>query len=167
MPVIMEKKQGKDFIRMSKWLTLIVCVFTLSTCKENSINNNNDFFTPVQVYLLINLNLPSYSPLTVPQGFVYETGGNKGIVIYHTIYDEYVAFDRTCPHEPANSCSYISVDSSSTFYRCGQYNPSWIPCCNSKFDPATGNATSGAAKRALRQYNVRRDGDNLIVTNTQ
>lgn len=165
MRAITAKKQGKDFIRMNKWLILIACALMLSNCKEDTINNNNDFFTPVQVYLLVNLNLPSYSPLTVPQGYVYETGGNKGIVIYHTIYDEYVAFDRTCPHNPTDVCSYVSVDSSATFFRCGQYKPNWTPCCNSKFNPVNGDATSGEAKRALRQYVVRQDGNTLVITN--
>lgn len=153
---------------MNKYIlpVLLAGLLTLSGCKEDTINNNDDFFPPVQVYLRINLNLPSYSPLVVPQGFVYETGGNKGIIIYHTIYDEYVAFDRTCPHEPTNACSIVSVDSSSTFYRCGQYKPNWTPCCNSRFDPVTGNPDTGPARRALRQYYVRQSGNELIVTNT-
>lgn len=162
----MAEKPAGDFTTMSKHiLTVLICAFTLAGCKDN-VNNNDDFFTPVQVYLSINLNLPSAAPLTVPQGFIYENGGNKGVVIYHTIYNEYVAFDRTCPHEPTNECSYITVDSSSTYFGCGQYKPDWTPCCGSKFDPATGAAINGPAKRALRQYFVRQDGNTLIVTNT-
>lgn len=167
MPAITGVNQEEGFINMSKYILVVVaCALTLTGCKEDNINNNNDFFTPVQVYLSINLSLPNAAPLAVPQGFIYETGGNKGIIIYHTIYNEYVAFDRTCPHNPGDACSYISMDSSSTFYRCGQYNPDWKPCCNSKFDPATGSAVTGPANRALRQYYVRQDGNTLIVTNT-
>lgn len=164
----MAKKQVKDFIRMSSkiWLLLGVSALLLSNCKEDDVNTNTDFFTPVQVYLNINLNLPNYTALGNVQGFVYEPGGNRGIIIYHTVFNEFVAFDRTCPHNPGDSCSTVSVDSSSAFFRCGKYNPAWVPCCNSKFDPATGSPLEGPAKRALKQYFVRQDGGNLIVTNT-
>ncbi len=160
-------KQGKDFIIMNKLIALVALMgFTLSNCKDNTVTSQ-DFFTPVQVYLNINMSLPSYAPLTIPQGFVYEAGGNKGIIIYRTIYNEYVAFDRTCPNNPTDACSYISMDSTSAFYRCGQYAPSWKACCNSKFDPATATPIEGAAKRPLKQYIVKQDGNTLIVTNIQ
>lgn len=160
-------KQGKDFIIMNKLIALVALMgFTLSNCKDNTVTSQ-DFFTPVQVYLNINMSLPSYAPLTIPQGFVYEAGGNKGIIIYRTIYNEYVAFDRTCPNNPTDACSYISMDSTSAFYRCGQYDPSWKACCNSKFDPATATPIEGAAKRPLKQYIVKQDGNTLIVTNIQ
>ncbi len=160
-------KQGKDFIVMNKLIALVILLsFTLSNCKDNTITNQ-DFFTPVQVYLNINMDLPLYSPLLIPQGFIYEAGGNKGIIIYHNIYNEYVAFDRTCPNNPSDACSYISMDSSSAFFRCGQYAPNWKPCCNSKFDPPTGTPIEGAAKRPLKQYIVKQDGNILIVTNIQ
>ncbi len=167
MPDIMDVKQVKDFIVMNKltWIILLL-LFTNQGCKDNNLNNQ-DFFTPIQVYLNINLSLPSYAPLTIPQGFVYEPGGNKGIIIYRTIYNEYVAFDRTCPNNPTEACSYISMDSTSSFYRCGQYDPYWKACCNSKFDPATATPIEGAARRALKQYFVRQEGNILFVTNIQ
>lgn len=168
MPDIMVVKRVKAFIIMNKILSVIALVLiTTAGCKDAATNTNQDFFTPVQVYLNINLSLPSYAPLTIPQGFVYEPGGNKGIIIYRTIYNEYVAFDRTCPNNPTEVCSYISMDSTSAFFRCGQYDPYWKGCCNSKFDPATGTPIEGAARRPLKQYLVRQDGNILIVTNIQ
>ena len=143
-------KQVKAFTLMNKLTCIILLLlFTNQGCKDNNLNNQ-DFFTPIQVYLNINLSLPSYAPLTIPQGFVYEPGGNRGIIIYRTIYNEYVAFDRT-----------------SSFYRCGQYDPYWKGCCNSKFDPATGTPIEGAARRALKQYFVRQEGNILFITNIQ
>lgn len=158
-------KRVKDFTVMNKLTAILVGLLTLFACNDNN-TNTTDFFTPVQVYLNINLNLPTYTALTLPQGFVYENAGNKGVIIYHTIFNEYVAFDRTCPHNPTDACSYISMDSTRAFYKCGQYNPTWVSCCGSKFDPATGNVLSSPAKRALKQYYVKQDGNNLIVTNS-
>lgn len=167
MPGTTAKKQGADFIPMIKTVaTLAVCALFFLSCKDNNENNNSDFFAPVPVYLSINLNLPNYAPLANVQGYVYEAGGNKGIVIYHNIFNEYVAFDRTCPVNTQNACSYVSVDSSSVYFRCGQYSPNWAPCCNSKFDPSSGNPIEGEAKRALKQYTVKQEGSMLLITNT-
>lgn len=169
MPDIMDVKQVKAFTVMNKILTIITLVLlTTVGCKDATTNTNQDFFTPVQVYLNINLSLPSYAALlNTPQGYVYEPGGNKGIIIYRTIYNEFVAFDRTCPNNPTQACSYVSMDSLPNFFRCGQYDPYWKGCCNSKFDPATGTPIEGAAKRPLKQYFVRQEGNTLIVTNIQ
>ncbi len=165
MLVILVEKPVKDFIGMNKLLFLFLILLVIGSCKDED-NTNADFFSPVQVYLSINLNLPAYTNLSLPQGYVYESGGNKGIIIYHTIFNEYVAFDRTCPLNPTDACSYVSVDSTNSFYRCGHYTSSWQACCNSKFDPANGSVLSGSAKRALKQYYVRQDGSTLIITNT-
>lgn len=165
MPGTMDVKPAGDFIPMNKFIACVVLSLFTVACNDDNVNNGTDFFTPVQVYLNINLSLPAYAPLTVPQGYVYEQGGNKGIIIYRTVFNEYVAFDRTCPHNPGDACSYVSVDSSSTYYRCGQYKPNWNGCCNSKFDPGNGGPLEGPAKRALKQYFVRQDGNTLIVTN--
>lgn len=165
MQAIMGVKQEKDFIVMNKLIAIFIALLTVVSCKDNTVSGT-DFFTPVQVYLNINLSLPAYAALSLPQGYVYETGGNKGIVVYHTIFNDYVAFDRTCPDNPGNACSYVSMDSTNAFYRCGHYAPTWQACCNSKFDPATGNVVGGPAKRALKQYYVKQDGNILIVTNS-
>jgi nitrite reductase/ring-hydroxylating ferredoxin subunit len=165
MQVIMAEKQVKGFIRMNKFLIVTCLAISLSACKDDSVNPLNDFFPPVQVNLMINLSLPTSAPLIIPQGFIYEQGGNRGIIIYRTIANEYVAYDRTCPYNVNEPCSYISVDSSLTFFRCGQYNPAFNPCCGSKFDPATGTNVSGPATRGLKPYFVRQEGNLLYVTN--
>lgn len=162
----MDEKQEKDFTVMNKLLAICIALLTVVSCKDNTVSGT-DFFTPVQVYLNINLSLPAYSALNFPQGYVYETGGNKGIVVYHTIFNDYVAFDRTCPDNPGNACSYVSMEDTTRIFRCGHFvGSTWQACCNSKFDPATGNVVGGPAKRALKQYYVKQDGNILIVTNS-
>lgn len=164
MQATMVAKQEKGFTLMNKLGVLVVAVLLSFSCKDTV--NSTDFFTPVQVYININLDLPTYVALSLPQGYVYEAAGNRGVIVYRTIFNEYVAFDRTCPHNPTDACSYVSMDSTSAYYACGQYNPGWKGCCNSKFDPATGNPLSGPARRALKQYYVKQDGRNLLITNT-
>lgn len=145
---------------------ILLLLFATSCSKDNNSDDGNGFFPPVQVYLSINLLLPSAGPLNQPQGYIYENGGNKGIIVYRTITNDFVAFDRTCPHNPGDACSYVSVDSNATTFRCGQYNPNWKPCCNSRFDASTGTPIEGAANRSLRGYYCRVDGNTLYVSST-
>lgn len=156
-------------------LIIATCLFVLlsglSCKKDSSSGTSTDFFPPVAVRIDINLALPQYNVLTLPQGWVYEVGGNRGVVIYHTINDEYVAFDRTCPVDPQKDCAFVSVDSSNTFYRCAQFPNSGKNCtgagfCNSRFDAAGGFPVSGSAKLALRQYYVKKDGTFLHIQNS-
>jgi hypothetical protein len=159
---------------MNKYI-LTACIVLLSvlSCKKDSNNGSNstDFFPPVAVRIDINLALPQYNVLTLPQGWVYEAGGNKGVVIYHTINDEYVAFDRTCPVDPQKECAFVSVDSSNSFYRCSQFPNSGKTCtgvgfCSSRFDAANGFPVTGSAQQALRLYFVKKDGTFLHIQNT-
>lgn len=166
MPDTMEEKQERVFTTMNKLnrFFLLLCVLMIAACKDDNETNNTDFFPEVQVNTNINLRLPQYSNLSLITGHVYLTEGYRGIVVYRTISDEFVAYDRTCPHNTSQACSYVSLDSNNIYLKCGQYNPSWKPCCDSKFDAATGSYNSGPAKRGLKPYFVRRDGDMIYIS---
>lgn len=134
-----------------------------------------DFFTPVQVDFYVNLDLPLYLDLSFPNGYVYETNQGykkRGVIIYNTGFsgpDQYVAFDRSCPVNVDSTCSFVSVDSSAIYYRCGQYTGAggrFVPCCNSKFMASSGSQIQGPATRPLRQYYVYQLGRTLHITNT-
>lgn len=149
-------------------LKLIFCVVAFCfACKKNS-NNNTAFFPDVQVDTYVDLNLPPYNTeLALPQSYVYlDNVGYRGIVLYRTINDEFVAFDRTCPYKTSDNCAYVSVDSSNFYYTCGQFSPNWKPCCNSQFDVRMGAVTRGPAERSLKQYFISRNGSTLHISNT-
>jgi len=44
-------------------------------------------------------------------GGFYYTGGVKGIIFYHQGVDVYLAYERNCPYNPADSKSIVYVDS--------------------------------------------------------
>jgi hypothetical protein len=104
--------QERDFIPMNKVLIAFVsAVLLFSGCSKSSNGVNyitTDFFPALNVDFYINLSLPSASPLLFPQGWIYQQGGYRGIIVYRN-FDEYVAFDRTCPYKTDSSCSYVSV----------------------------------------------------------
>ncbi len=173
---ILDEKLKRDFILMNK-IFVYFCItgFFLSCSKSsNTSTAGTDFFLPVTVNVKILLTDPRYIQLAQMQGWIYEPNvGNqgKGIVIYHTINDVFVAFDRTCPVTPTQDCAFVSMDSSGTFYKCSQYINSGKTCttggfCNSKFLPDNGFPISGTAKVPLKQYVVKSDGTYLYITNT-
>ncbi len=161
MQDIMVAKQEKDFIFMNKlslFFSIALSVF-LSSCKDNNNDGNTSFFPDVQVQVYVDLNLPPYSTdLALPQSYVYLPEGYRGIVLYRTINDEFVAFDRTCPNNTSNTAAYISVDSSSFYFTCGE--------CSSQFDVNMGAVVKGSAKRGLKQYFIRRSGSVIHISNT-
>ena len=149
-------------------LCLLVCFFSCSK-KSSNVDTISDFFPPVQVDFYVNLSLATSLPLQYPNGYIYTSQGYKGIIVYNNGIPSdgnYVAFDRTCPVKTDSACSFVSVDSSGIFYRCGQYKPSFVPCCNSKFYASNGTPASGDARRALKQYYTRLDGNLLHVSST-
>jgi Rieske Fe-S protein len=160
MQVISAVKQEKDFIPMNKqFFVITLCIsliVVLSNCKKSNVDNQVDFFPPVQVYTQLNLSLPQYVALTFPQGYVYLPEGNKGIVVFNKPSGGYVAFDRTCSHNPNDACAQVTVDSNFVGLRCGKYvvgaNPNFETCCASIFDLSTGVVIQKPAVRPLKQY---------------
>lgn len=155
-----------------KALFLVFCLTLIfAGCKKNGTQNqqNTDFFPPINVDFTINLALPSAAELIFPNGYFYENNyGNpgKGVIVYNTGFsgpDQYVAFDRTCPHKPDSSCSKVSMDSTNIYLKCGQYqNGKFVPCCNSKFIAINGGWVDGPAGRSLKQYYVSKFGGNFL-----
>lgn len=129
-------------------------VVFFASCKKSDTQNNNVPATIVD--FTININAPGYTSLTAVGGWVYVTGGNKGIVVYRKSNTEFMAYDRTCTYDPSASCARIIVDSSGL--------QAADTCCNSKFLLTDGNIINGPATVPLKQYNTYFDGSqNLRV----
>jgi hypothetical protein len=157
------------------FLFCLLSFVLISACKkDNKLVSNQDFFPAVLIDFYVNLDLPLYNDLNFPNGYVYEKGQGykqRGVIVYNTGFigpDQYVAFDRSCPYKVDSSCSIVSVDSSTLYYRCGQYTGvggKFIACCNSKFVASNGSQYEGLANRPLKQYFVTIIGRQLHITN--
>jgi nitrite reductase/ring-hydroxylating ferredoxin subunit len=166
MPDIMGEKQERGFMTTPRVIFFLFLFIASSACKDSDTQNTNtDFFPPVQVNTNINLSFPQYSDLNNIQGYAYLTEGYRGIIVYHTIDDRFVAFDRTCSYNTNQACAYVSMDSNRVQLRCGQFNPAFTPCCNSVFDAASGTVISGNARIPLRQYFTSRQGNVIYISN--
>lgn len=165
-------KPEKDFIRMKNKFTWFITAFALlafsESCsnKAKTIDTFTDFFPPVYVNYTINLSLPSALPLSINGGYIYINGiGNKGVLVYR-YFDDYYAYDRTCPNKPDSSCSVVTMDSSNVYIRCGSYSGSFKKCCDSEFFPQNGGVRKGPAARPLKSYYTRVDGQTLYINSS-
>jgi nitrite reductase/ring-hydroxylating ferredoxin subunit len=130
------------------WLTII-----LLACQNQPLAEPIPF---VPVNLTVDLNNLRYQPLRFDRGFVYETGGVRGLILLRRSASQYLAFERACTYHPRNSCGQVSVDVSGFFMRC--------PCCSSTFD-LEGNPTGAPAFTPLGRYRTALSGSLLSVIN--
>jgi Rieske Fe-S protein len=153
-------------IRKYLFISIIIAIiFSINNCKDTS--NTSYYGIPVTpVSLNINMDLPSYQNLTLVNGYViFANEGYKGIIVYHSISGEYIAYDRACTYKPTDACSLITPDQSGTFLRCGHYEgTNFVACCASQFS-MDGNVLKAPAAYPLKRYTVTQTGNTLTVTN--
>jgi nitrite reductase/ring-hydroxylating ferredoxin subunit len=95
------------------------------------------------------------SNLRFDNGAVYIKGGVRGIVVVRQNASTYLAFERTCPYQPLDTCARVKIE---PFLRL------FDPCCNSQFS-LQGQPQGGPAARPLRQYSTALSGNTLTITN--
>jgi nitrite reductase/ring-hydroxylating ferredoxin subunit len=141
---------------MKNFLFLITVSFLLllSSCSKN---NNTDWIPYVPVNIDIYPANPQFISLYPVGGWVYLTGGSRGIIVYHYTQDEYYAFDRHCPYQPTNSCGKVKMDTDDI--------TAVDTCCGSKFIVVDGSVIQGPAGLPLKQYQTNYDGTTLHITN--
>lgn len=125
----------------------------LSSCSDPM---KEDGIPIVLVEETINLNNYQYQPLSYIGGFVYLNAGVRGIILYRSSVNDYLAIERNCTFQPLDPCADVSVDTSTLFLL--------DSCCNSTFD-FNGYPTGGPASLPLRLYETFLDGNYLTITN--
>jgi nitrite reductase/ring-hydroxylating ferredoxin subunit len=104
--------------------------------------------------------IPSYKEYTdksINPG-LGERRGFGGVLVVHTVLNEYKAFDRACPYEAQPGIT-VEVDNEILYATC--------PKCGSKYEIGfgTGAPSDGVSKYGLRPYNTALTGNKLIVSN--
>jgi hypothetical protein len=107
-------------------------------------------------YVYVNIELhPNTMDYIQVGGYRYVNGGYKGIVVYRLLPDEFKAYERCCPYDPAITKAMISVD------------PSIFTCtdsvCMSKFNLLDGSPVGGPSPFSLMQYRCSYDGDDRLL----
>jgi nitrite reductase/ring-hydroxylating ferredoxin subunit len=111
--------------------------------------------TPVEIS--INVNNPSYAALAVTGGWLYLSGGSRGLIVYRRSPEEFVAMDRHCTYQPGELCR-VFVDESEVIARDSL-------CCGSAFLITDGSVTQGPAALNLQRYNTSFNGTTLRIFN--
>jgi hypothetical protein len=127
----------------------IVKILLLIAMLSSACGSNEEESTIPYVYVNIVINPASieYGNLNVPGNLATIKGGYRGIVVYHYMQDEYLAFERTCTFDPDKSCSKLKVDISTML--------ATDTCCGSQFILLDGSALEGSkATRPLKQYHT-------------
>lgn len=138
--------------KIYRYLLILLASIAVS-CDEG----DSDYGIPnYNVQVWIDLNSPAYSSLRALSGSAYVDGGSKGIIVFHTIDDEYLAYDRHSTYEPENEC-VVELDSSFVAVE--------DPCSGSKWTLFYGSPISGPAELPLKQYTTYLSGNNLRIYN--
>lgn len=95
--------------------------------------------------ITINLNLPEYNALINPGGWLYLTGGSRGIIVYRISNDEFVAYDRHCTYNVPQRCRVSVIEDSGITAKDEE-------CCGSVFDLYTGGVLEGPAQLGLQSF---------------
>ena len=136
---------------MSSRIPLLLLFLLLSACGKNDCH-----VTIGETNFSIRPNEAEYYGLNNPGGYLYLTGGHRGIVVVRLAYDRFVAFERTCPEDNSTPVE-ISSDWGSSLLECPQCHSCFV--VENDGIPLDDAATSCP----LYQYNTIYSGGELWV----
>ncbi len=135
----------------------IVVIILLTTTWSCGKKQTHSTIPNVAVNIYLDMNSTMYIELNTIGGWVYLTGGYKGLLVYRVAVDEFVAYDRACPYDPLEPKAIITMDKSG------------ITCsdslCGSKFGILDGSIINGPSTLPLKRYNTYYDGNTLSISN--
>jgi len=142
------------FKSLYKLQTVLIIIFLLlfTNCRKN-----DDPVPYVYVNFYVNINAPQYTNLTSVGGWIYVTGGYKGIVVYRNSIEEFCAYDRACPYKPSIDNERIEVESNGL--------TAIDSTCGSRFLLMDGSVVNGPATISLTRYKTYFDGSTIQVSN--
>jgi Rieske Fe-S protein len=138
-------------------MKVLKIIFFVFLFKLTSCTKDENQIPYVLVDFTIYVTDPLYIDLNAVGGWMYVTGGSRGILLYRKSIDEVMAYDRHCTYEPDNSCGQIEMESNNF--------TAIDSCCSSRFEIDNGSVVEGPATYSLKQYNTTFDGSILHVFN--
>lgn len=130
----------------------IICLF-FSNCRKDEGSS----IPIVAVDIYIYTSDPSFINLNAVGGWVYITGGVRGILVYRKSTTEFMAYERNCTYQSNDICATVIVDASNIIAK--------DTCCNSQFSMVDGSVIQAPAALPLKYYNTSFDGNILHIYN--
>ncbi len=142
-----------------KKITTVLVLILFSILFQESSCKKEDYANIPNVYVDISLDISStfYIELNNVGGWVNLTGGYKGITVYRSSTDAFVAFERCCPYDADVSAAIVQVDDSGLTLT--------DSICGSTFLILDGSVVNGPATMPLKQYRADFNGDILHIYN--
>ena len=144
----------RGFHRTGLVVLLFVFVFFLPQCKKESQQNE---IPVIAVSIALDPNSTEYLRLNSVNGWEYLTGGYKGIIVFRSSTNGFMAYERACPYDWGQSTARINVDTSGITTVC--------PSCKSKFILLNGSPIGGPSPYPMKQYQTTYDGVTLYIYN--
>ncbi|WP_276388706.1 hypothetical protein [Eudoraea chungangensis] len=91
---------------------------------SNDEGNRNPYIQEVGFRFEMNLNLPLYSPLTNIGNAIYvgnQGVGVRGAFVMKSGFDQYIAWEASCPNHPPNNCSTMDLNGQTVTCSCEGY----------------------------------------------
>jgi len=139
---------------MPNRLKIMLCLLPLLL---TSCGKDNKCYVPIGITNFeIAPNSAYYSGLNNVGGYMYLTGGHRGVIVVRLAYDQFVAFERTCPADSTTAVE-VSKDWGTALLEC--------PVCHTCFIVASDGMPmdGGATACPLYQYGTNYSGGTLWV----
>lgn len=137
--------------RLLKYLPAILVFFFVVSCRK-------DKQKPEIPYVVVNIQLyPNTLDYISVSGWVYVTGGYRGLIVYRMTDNDFMAYERTCPYDPDKDCARVEVESSNI--------TAVDSCCGSQYILTDGSPIRGPSGYSLQQYQTSYDGNQLRIFN--
>jgi hypothetical protein len=134
-----------------------VFYFILITLSAIGCKDRNNYQIPyVPVNIVINVNQPDFFALTVPTGWVYVTGGSRGIIVYRKSDSEFVAIERHSTYNVDDHCA-VTVLSDGIILD--------DPCSDSQWLITDGTIVNGPTSSPLVTYDTSFNPPYLTISN--
>jgi len=132
----------------------VIISIGISACSKEK---NPNEIPVVAVNFYINPNSTEYLELNAVGGWVYLTGGYRGIIVYRKSFTEFMAYERACPYDWQEDDGRVEVETSGLTALC--------PACKSKYILLDGSPYEGPTTYPLKQYQTQYDGNLLYIFN--
>jgi nitrite reductase/ring-hydroxylating ferredoxin subunit len=137
---------------MRRALALVIIAVFFFSCGKNA-----DPIPNVAVNLELPLTDPRLSALNTPGGLVLINGyGVAGLILYHSPFGGYVAYDRCSSYKPENKCA-VTPDAGDL--------TATDPCSGSVFSLTDGTPQKPPATTSLKSYYVTVSNYEIFVSN--
>jgi hypothetical protein len=138
-------------LRLIKLMLGLTLIISSASCRK-------DKQRPVIPYVYVSIQLYPNSLDYIPiSGWVYSTGGYRGLIIYRMTENEFMVYERTCPYDPDKDCARVKVESSGI--------TAIDSCCGSRYVLTDGSPIAGPSGYSLQQYSTSYDGNQLRIFN--